>query len=726
MAAKPWEVIAPYYAGGIHPDHHAFWINPRNPNHIIEGNDGGLNISYDMAKTWRFSENIPVAQFYHINIDNEVPYNVYGGMQDNGSWQGPSRAWRYGGIRNSYWEELAFGDGFDVIPDANDPRNGFAMAQEGSLYRYNNVTGEVNFVKPVHPDGEKLRYHWNAAIASDPFDANTFYYCSQYVHKTTDNGKNWTIISPDLTTNDSTKQKQRESGGLTYDVTGAENHTTIIAVSPSKFDTKEIWVGTDDGNIQLTTNDGETWQNLSQNIKSVPKNSWVAQVNLSDYKKGECFAVINNYRRGDWKPYLMHTKDYGKTWVNLAADKGIDSYALSFAQDPIEPNLMFLGTEFGLYFSIDYGQNWQKWTEGYPSVSTMDMKIHPREPDLILGTFGRAAWIMDNIEPLRYLAKNKKMDDNLTLFNVPDAYLVNFRQGSGGRFIADAAYQGQNKSSSAAISFYINKPEKKDKEKEEKISEEETEEKPYKLSLDSVRVKIYDEANNPIRSLKFKIDSGLNKVNWGLDAKGVRYPSAKKPENDDTQPGGGIIEAGKYKVVVEYNEKFDSNFVDVKYDPRNNYKDPIAEYKIQKQKEFFELVEKTTEAMDEIRKFEKSIELVKGQLETVTEVDQKELKEYHKNLKDSIDYVKEVVIYSQGDKQGIVRRPDVLNDNLGSLNFYISTAMGSPNSNIDDMMKKCENQYQEFISRKEKFENGYWKEYQVKVKATEFDVFGVE
>jgi photosystem II stability/assembly factor-like uncharacterized protein len=715
---KTWEVIAPYYAGGIHPDHHAFWINPNNPNHIIEGNDGGLNISYDMAKTWRFIENLPLAQFYHINIDNEIPYNVYGGMQDNGSWQGPSRAWRQGGIRNSYWEELAFGDGFDVVPDANDPRNGFAMSQEGNLYRYDNVTGEVNYVKPVHPDGETLRFHWNAAISHDPFDDNTFYYGSQYVHKSTDNGKNWKLISPDLTTNDSTKQNQRESGGLTYDVTGAENHTTILAISPSTLDDKEIWVSTDDGNVQLTTDDGANWKNLSGNM-GVPKNSWIPQVHPSAYKKGECFVVVNDYRRGNWSPYLMHTSDYGKSWKNLVKGKGISSYVRSFVQDPVEPNLMFLGTEFGLYFSLDYGSNWQKWTEGYPSVSTMDMKIHPREPDLILGTFGRAAWIMDNISPLRQLANNKEkvLKGELTMFPIPDSYLVNWRVGAGGRFTAAGEYSGENKTSAARINFFLNKP-KKEEDKKDSTDEE----KPYVMSTDSCKVIITLNADT-VRTFNRKVEKGLNIIEWGLDADGTRYPSQA---NKKLTPGGGLIKAGDYKVTIVYNEKDYFENVTVKYDPRNDYKSPGIDAKIAKQKELYKLVDQATMIMDDIRDYEKTINLVKGQLETISKEDKKEIEKLHKELADSLKSIKAIVNFDQGDKQGIVRRPDVLQGNLGNVNYYISSSMGAPGTSVDFMMEKCKKQYEEFKSRKEKFENGYWKEYQEKVNAIKFDPFDLK
>ena len=228
---KSFRVILPY--SGVHPDHHAWWIHPTNPNFMIDGNDGGLNITYDGGVSWRFAENIPLAQFYHINADNEYPYNVYGGMQDNGSWRGPAYVWQESGIRNGVWQELYFGDGFDVVPDPVDSRYGYAMSQGGNVGRYDHKTGFSQFIQPVHPDGIELRYNWNAAIALNPFNNSSLYFGSQFVHKSNDQGKSWKVISPDLTTNDPKKQTYKESGGLSYDVTGAENHTSILAIEPS-------------------------------------------------------------------------------------------------------------------------------------------------------------------------------------------------------------------------------------------------------------------------------------------------------------------------------------------------------------------------------------------------------------------------------------------------------------------------------------------------------------
>ena len=281
---------------GIHPDHHAFWIHPTDANFIIEGNDGGLNITRDRGANWRFVENIPVAQFYHINVDNEIPYNVYGGLQDNGSWVGPGYAFKSGGIRNSYWQELMFGDGFDVVPDPDDHTKGYGMSQQGFVGHYDLKTGHVEMIRPTHPDPDmRVRFNWNSAIAMDPFDNSTLYFGSQFVHKSTNKGNTWDIISPDLTTNDPEKQKQHESGGLTMDATGAENYTTILAIEPSPIEKGLLWVGTDDGQVHITRDGGKSWSDLTANITGMPKGAWIPQIRASKFSAGEAYMVVNNY-----------------------------------------------------------------------------------------------------------------------------------------------------------------------------------------------------------------------------------------------------------------------------------------------------------------------------------------------------------------------------------------------------------------------------------------------
>ena len=344
------------YYGGVHPDNHALWIDPNDPNFIINGNDGGLNISQDMGKTWRFAENIPVGQFYHVNVDMDIPYNLYGGMQDNGTWVGPGYIWRNDGIRNYYFQEVFFGDGFDAAPDPQNSRYGYAMSQGGYLGRYDRQTGYVKMIRPTHPDADlKLRYNWNSAFAQDPFDPATIYYGSQFIHKSSNKGNTWEIISGDLTTNDPAKQRQFESGGLTMDATGAENHCTILTIAPSPKKQGVIWSGSDDGQVHLTVDGGKTWKNVTSKITGMPKNAWIPQIQPSSYNPGEAFVVVNNYRQNDFKPYFFRTKDYGNTWENLAtaAQIGDQNFVLSSVQDPVEPKLLFLGTENGLFVSID-------------------------------------------------------------------------------------------------------------------------------------------------------------------------------------------------------------------------------------------------------------------------------------------------------------------------------------------------------------------------------------
>ena len=431
---KSFSQLMPAYGTdkGVHPDHHAWWIHPNDPNYIIDGNDGGLYISRDRGKTWRFAENLPFGQFYHINVDMEFPYNVYGGLQDNGSWVGPAYVLKDQGIRNSYWQEVMFGDGFDVVPDPLDSRYGYAMSQQGNVGRFDRITGNAKGIKPTHPNPDvKLRFNWNSAIALNPTDNKTLYFGSQFVHKSVDKGHTWEIISPDLTTDNKEKQKQHESGGITMDATGAENHCTILAIEPSTFDENILWVGTDDGNIQLTQDGGKTWENVAKNIKGMPKESWVAQIRASKFNKAEAYVVVNNYRQFDFKPYLFRTRDFGKTWENLVANKDETfGYTLAVVQDLAEPKLVFLGTEFGLYVSIDEGKNWTKWTSNYPSVPTMDLVIHPREHDLVIGTFGRSIFVLDDIRPLRAMAAEGAdvLNKTLHLFEPPSAFITQTQQ----------------------------------------------------------------------------------------------------------------------------------------------------------------------------------------------------------------------------------------------------------------------------------------------------------
>ena len=733
---KTWEIIVPY--SGVHPDHHAFWIDKDNPKYMIDGNDGGLNITWDMGKSWRFIENIPVAQFYHISIDNQIPYNVYGGMQDNGSWIGPSRVWRYGGIRNSYWQELVFGDGFDVVPDAENPRYGYAMWQGGNLQRYDVETGKTNYIKPVEPDTVALRFNWNAAIALDAFDNMTIYYGSQFLHKSTNYGNDWTIISPDLSTNNPEKLNQSESGGLTLDVTGAENHCTILAIAPSKIKKDLIWVGTDDGNIQLTTDGGVTWKNTINSIPNYPDSPWVPYILPSEYNDKVCFVVVNNYRQGDMKPYLYHTTDLGKSWRNIAAGKGIDSYTLSFWQDVKSPDLYFLGTENGLYISFDKGDNWQVWTVGFPACPTIDMAYSKDYNDLVLGTFGRAAWIFDNISPFQEIAKDKSiLDKKLHIFEVQNPYLVNWRRSTGERFDADANYKGDNISSNARIAFYLKaddkvneRDRKKDQQKGEnrgqrrKIDNESDDEETDsgKLPKNQVSLKIYDIKNNHIRELRQKAEYGLNIIEWGLDAKKERSPYQKK-RDDFFENGGRPIMPGDYVLVIEYQGTYDSVKINVKYDPRLSFNEEVFQSKQKQLDELFKLVSITTEIADRLRESKEITEIISKKYSNSNKEIIKQVKQLNDSINKKIDSVQAIIFGEKQEKQGIFRRPDILNDNLNNTEYYINSSDFEPGNNIENMFRKCNMQLDELIKRFNLFYDLDWQKYQEDINKIDLEIF---
>ncbi|EAZ79328.1 WD40/YVTN/BNR-like repeat-containing protein [Algoriphagus machipongonensis] len=532
---------------GIHADFHAFWVNPNDAQHFIIGGDGGLGITYDHGKSWYFPESIPVAQFYHVGVDHDVPYNVYGGMQDNGNWSGPAYTWKRGGIRTLYWQYLVGGDGFDISPDLDNSRFGYGSSQNGDLYRYDKLTGYyVSIQPPAMDESTILRFNWNAGFADNPFDSNSVYYGSQFVHKTKDKGATWEIISPDLTTNNPLHQKA-DYGGLTLDVSGAERYNSILTVSPSALDEDVIWVGTDDGQIQLTTDAGKSWQNLTSNIQEMPKEGWVAQIQASRYDKGTAWVVVNDYRKGDYAPYLFKTIDFGETWTRMVDESNVKGYALTVIQDPVEPKLVFLGTENGLWLSFDEGKSWEQFKNGFPSVSTMDLKIQEPESALIVGTFGRAIWVLDDLLSLREIASNR-LKDRLTALPMNDAVQVKglFINPPGNIWTGfNTTFEGENKVfQKTKIPFYL-----------KGIPEEKS----------IVKAEVFDSKNNLINTLESNdLVQGLNYMIWKLD----EVSSSPTGRGSDEFSRDIPVLPGDYKIVLHYGDYKDSTIVRVVPDPR--------------------------------------------------------------------------------------------------------------------------------------------------------------
>ena len=729
---KNFKELMPAYgvSNGVHPDHHAWWIHPENGQFMIDGNDGGMNITKDGGKTWRFVGNLPVAQFYHISVDNEYPYNVYGGMQDNGSWRGPAYVWRAQGIRNSYWQEIAFGDGFDVVPDLDDSRYGYAMSQQGNLRRYDWITGNNYGVRPTPPDADtKLRFNWNAGIGQDPFDNATVYFGSQFVHKTTDKGLTWEVISPDLTTNDPEKQKQSESGGLTMDATGAENHCTILVIEPSPVEKDMLWVGTDDGRVHITRNGGTSWTEVTAAIKGLPKGSWIPQIRASATNKGEALLIANDYRRFNYTPYAYRTKDYGKTWTRIVDGSDVKSYTLSIIEDSKNPNLLFLGTDDGLYLSLNAGQDWQKWTEGFPTVSTKDLAIHPREQDLVIGTFGRAAWVLDDIRPLREVAGNSAaLQQEVALFASPDAYLAAYQQGSGSRFGGDALYNAENRKRGGMITYYLKegkKDLKKEKKKEAKGDAESGEKKKSGVqSKDSIQFDFYD-GNRLIRTLKYKTPEkkGFHRIYWGLDEKGPDRP-ARKISKRKREPSGVTVKPGTYKVVATFGMTKDSTTIQVKTDPRLTVSNAsISEvYEHRKQLEGY-----TQNAADAVKQLVESKDLATKFQKEMKTLDEEKFKEQIKASKDIVKQIDSIVALYIGKvdkRQGITRNPEInVMQRIGVANRYVATRKTGITKTEKDLMQYAKQDLESALGKTNAFFNTDWKKYRTMIEGLELSPF---
>ncbi len=672
---KSFEQLMPAYGvdNGIHPDHHAWWIHPTNGDFMIDGNDGGMNITKDGGDTWRFIGNLPVAQFYHINVDNEFPYNVYGGMQDNGSWRGPAYVWRAQGIRNSYWQEISFGDGFDVIPDKDDSQFGWTMSQEGYVSRYDWKTGNNYVVRPTHPDADvSLRFNWNAAINIVPTSNNTLYFGSQFVHKSTDKGETWNIISPDLTTNDPDKLKQHESGGLTMDATGAENHCTILVIEPSEVEADMLWVSTDDGRVHYTQDGGTQWNDVTKNIKGLPKGSWIPQIKASKSNKGEALLIANDYRRFNYTPYAYRTKNYGKSWERIVDASDVKSYTLSIVEDVEEPNLLFLGTDDGLYISIDAGTKWNKWSEGFPTVSVKDLIIHPREHDLVIGTFGRAAWVLDDIRPLRAIAKDQKLlQKTVHWFEPPTAYQAAYQQPTGSRFGGDAIFNGENRDSGASFSYYLNVKEKDstasdaDKNENDALTE---------VKWDSLQLQLFD-GERLIRTLKQKAPKkkGLHTWRWNMDEKGVVWPS-KKIRKSIREPSGVQVIPGNFRAVLRYGDQRSEAIVEVQNDPRIQY-DAAAVQAVYETSKAFEHLQKIT--ADAVKQLVESKNIVSEFSSSLSEKDKKLNKDALKSckeIKEKIDTILALYFGTEDKRQGITSDPVVsVTERIGTALYYIST-----------------------------------------------------
>ena len=586
----------------VHPDHHALWIEPERGELMVNGNDGGVYVSNNRGRTWRFVDNLPLAQFYHVSVDDALPFNVYGGLQDNGSWMGPSAVWsRPGfagpGIPAHAWKTVGFGDGFAVIVDTKDPSYAYSMSQGGYINRVDLRTAEWKSIRPQRPaDGTRLRFNWNAGIASDPFQAGTIYYGSQFVHRSTDRGNTWEIISPDLTTNDSTKQKQAESGGLTKDVTTAENHTTIMTIAPSPVQQGVMWVGTDDGNVQLTRDGGRSWTNVGRNIRGVPAATWVPHVEASKRDAATAYVVFDNHRRGDWTTYVYRTTDFGRTWTSLATPQ-LDGFAHTIEDDPVEPNLLFLGTEFGMFVTFDGGRSWKKWRAGgFPTVPVHEFAIHRRDHALVIGTHGRAAWVLDDLRPLRQMARDAGLAQRpLAVFDPPPAHQYTNQISGPYYFPGHDRFHGENRPYGALITYWVGGA--------------------RTPASDTARatIEILNASGAVIRELRGPATPGMQRVSWDLRERGFRM--ILPPDIPaEFVPGGPEALPGRYGVRVRLGRDTARTHVEVLADPRREVQVAVRGQKREALLRAGRTIERTTDAVLRLRALSRRLDFAQETL----------------------------------------------------------------------------------------------------------------
>jgi len=597
----------------IHIDNHAFWINPNDPNNLIFGSDGGIAISHDQGATFRFVRNLPLAQFYHIAVDHDKPYHIYGGLQDNGSWRGPSAVWENAGIRNLHWQEVGFGDGFDTVPDHHHSSTGYTMSQGGYLLRWNLDNGEQRLIRPPSPSADvELRFNWNAGFALDPFDPKTIYYGSQFLHKSTDRGNTWSVISPDLTSNNPKVQTFHESGGLTADVTAAENYTSIVTIAPSLREKGLLWVGSDDGRVHVTRDGGAHWKRVDGNAHGVPAGAWVPMIAPSPHDAGTAFVVFDDHRRSNNNTYVYRVEDYGRHWRKLG-DKNVSGYALSVLQDPVNADLLFLGTEFGLFFSTDAGKHWTKFTAGVPTVAVKDMAIQTRENDLVLGTHGRAAFVIDDYSALRGLSP-ADFKARLKFLSTSGGQQYDPNQTPSTRFTGSGEFRAQNEPYGVMLTFMASGDDLPNPDAEAEraraiaargkaTSTEDTDadDEKKKDHKPKVEITVHDAKGDLIRTFRHTLHQGINRIVWDMHRDGVRpAPGPKPPKLEDGLPAGPEVPPGIYRVTLSFDGHSDTREVNLLADPRSQYPQGARLKNYQAQLQLMKLRERAIGALERI------------------------------------------------------------------------------------------------------------------------------
>ena len=650
--------------GPMHPDIHDILFDINDSDRMYVATDGGFYRSWDGGTTMEINTTLPLSQFYHISVDNDEPYNIYGGLQDNGSWYGPSRS--IGGIEARDWTSVGVGDGFRVLRHPTKKIIYSEMQGAQNVWRIDVEREQSKTIQPLPVKGDpKLRFNWNAPMAISEHQPDRFYMGSQFVHKSEDMGDTWVKISPDLTTNDKSKQEQEDSGGLSTDNSGAENHCTIFSIAESPIDENVIWVGTDDGNVQVTQDGGKNWSNVTVNLTGLPANTWVYQIEASNHDKGTAYAVFDGHTQNDMNPYVYKTTDYGQTWTSLVTED-IRGFARTIQEDYENPDLLFLGTEFGLFITINGGKNWAQFTNNMPPVAVHRVELQKRTSDLVMGTHGRGVIIIDDISPLREISQEVLAKD-VHFFDTKPTIIVEESGFSSGNYGA-IDFVGSNPSRSAKIIYYLKK----------------------RHIFGKMTMAIKDANDNTMIELTPGKSKGINIVTWNYRIKQPKMAKAKSfTFGGFTAPR---VPAGTYKVVMTKGKETYETEIELINDPKSLLTDEERTALHQTTMKLYDMSQELAYLVYQIDEY-----LVSA--EKVAAIDPKG-KKVAAPIMAELNKLKETLVVTEGDNYVDSREPQ-LRGKIADLFSKIAGSFNAPSSSDMDNLSLLE---ERFVTAQNDFE----------------------
>jgi photosystem II stability/assembly factor-like uncharacterized protein len=673
----------------VHIDYHAMWIDPENPKRMWVGQDGGVAVSTDAGASWEAVGNLPVGQFYQVFADNRQPfYYLSGGLQDNGSWTGPHRTREPAGIANDDWRMISFGDGFFAIAHPDNPDLYLSESQGGSVYRTDFRAREQQITVPYFGPGgaaenNKFRFNWNAPLIPSPHDKNTVYLAGNAVFKSTDFGLNWTPISPDLTTNN--RERLKDAGGPVFpENTSAEYFCTIISLAESPLQAGVLWAGADDGKLQTTADGGKTWTDISKNLSGAPAESSVSHIEFSRANANTVYVALDRHKFDDNKPYVFKTTDGGKTFANITGNLPATAYVHVVTEDRKNPNLLYAGTEMGLFGTYDGGKTWiSLGLKNLPNVAVHDILVHPQANDLVLATHGRALWVFDDATPLQQMSADVLKADAYLFDARPALRFASMftRYGPG-----DKPFYAPNPPAGALIYYYLkDKPDAKT----------------------PVKMQIFDAAGKQIVEFKnAPTEKGLNRFVWNISHEGARL--RRPPSEDQIQffgpPRGPSVLPGLYTVKMFVGDKaVGEKKVEVKLDPLVNT--PAADLAAQldmmlKLRDMQSSVNDALRFFDTMREQLTGVErIVKDRLGEVPADVKKELDDYRQRAKEFSDKL------GADPDDGGLRAAGKLGDMLGGLYFAVGNANAAPTNAQKTTFTELQTEFQQRMPATVKFIN---------------------